>query len=171
MHATIRGGMQVVAKAEAKARGLKRYFTGELCNAGLHRDERYACNGQCVPCNRERNLAKYQNNAAFRERFKAYCRKRHHAKRDELNAQTRARYYANHEARKAKERARHALNRERFNQGAKARYRADPEAYKARNRKARAADPEKYRKLDRAKWHRYHARKQAAEGSFFSAGR
>lgn len=43
----------LVTRAEAKAQGLKRYFTGEPCRNG-HADERIFPSGKCVRCERER---------------------------------------------------------------------------------------------------------------------
>lgn len=44
---------QIITRAEAKAQGLKRYFTGKPCKHG-HVAERYLSTGQCVECLRER---------------------------------------------------------------------------------------------------------------------
>lgn len=41
--------LEVISREEAKARGLKRYFTGEPCKRG-HVAERYACSRGCVAC-------------------------------------------------------------------------------------------------------------------------
>lgn len=40
---------EIVSRAEAKAQGLKRYFTGKPCKHG-HVDERYVSSGKCAPC-------------------------------------------------------------------------------------------------------------------------
>jgi hypothetical protein len=44
-------GGKIITRAEAKARGLKRYFTGKPCKHG-HVDERLTVNTSCVVCNR-----------------------------------------------------------------------------------------------------------------------
>ncbi len=41
---------QIISRAEAKARGLKHYFTGKQCPNG-HIVERYVTNGCCLGCN------------------------------------------------------------------------------------------------------------------------
>ena len=46
--------MQVIDRAEAKKRGLKRYFSGEPCAAG-HIAERFTSNCLCVECRTEQN--------------------------------------------------------------------------------------------------------------------
>jgi hypothetical protein len=44
---------KIITRAEAKAQGLSRYFTGKPCLRG-HVAERYTGTKQCVECNRER---------------------------------------------------------------------------------------------------------------------
>jgi len=44
---------RVISRAEARAQGLKRYFTGELCANG-HIAERKVAGRQCVKCDLER---------------------------------------------------------------------------------------------------------------------
>jgi hypothetical protein len=43
--------MQIISRAEAKAKGLKRYFTGKPCKHG-HVAERQVSNATCVECER-----------------------------------------------------------------------------------------------------------------------
>jgi hypothetical protein len=45
--------MKIITREEARAKGLKRFFTGEPCLHG-HVCERGVSNGYCVDCNRER---------------------------------------------------------------------------------------------------------------------
>jgi hypothetical protein len=44
--------MMTITYADAKARGLKRYFTGKTCRAG-HVAERYVSTRTCVECDRK----------------------------------------------------------------------------------------------------------------------
>ena len=53
------------AREDAKALGLKRFFTGERCKQG-HVAERYTINGCCVACNLER-ASHYQKTEHARE--------------------------------------------------------------------------------------------------------
>jgi len=46
--------MQIISRAEAKAKGLKRYFTGKPCKHG-HVAERQVFNATCVDCQRAAN--------------------------------------------------------------------------------------------------------------------
>jgi hypothetical protein len=57
--------MKIISCNEAKARGLKRYFTGEPCPSG-HIAERYCCGGTCVVCTFLRNR---ENRKLHRERL------------------------------------------------------------------------------------------------------
>jgi len=50
---------EIITKQEAKARGLKYYFTGKMCKHG-HVCERYTNSGDCVECVRERNRRYYE---------------------------------------------------------------------------------------------------------------
>jgi hypothetical protein len=43
--------MQIISRAEAKAKGLNRYFTGKPCKHG-HVAERQVFNATCVDCER-----------------------------------------------------------------------------------------------------------------------
>jgi hypothetical protein len=67
---------------EAKAKGIKWYFTGEPCEKGHHVVPRYACNGQCVLCMRDK-LTRRRNTPdklATRERKQRADREAQHAK-------------------------------------------------------------------------------------------
>jgi len=43
----------IITRKEAKAKGLKRYFTGKPCKRG-HISERLVCNKGCIECELER---------------------------------------------------------------------------------------------------------------------
>lgn len=72
---------QVVSRADAKARGLNRYFTGEPCVRG-HVCERLISCSHCVECARTRDMVRYRKNPtrgrehgrlhgkAFREKYR-----------------------------------------------------------------------------------------------------
>ncbi len=54
--------MEIISRAEAKAKGLKRYFTGKPCKHG-HAAERYVASSECCVCKyhskrTEENIAK-----------------------------------------------------------------------------------------------------------------
>lgn len=48
---------KIISRAEAQARGLKRYFTGKPCKRG-HTAERYVARKGCIECESEKNKAK-----------------------------------------------------------------------------------------------------------------
>jgi hypothetical protein len=48
---------EIITRAEAKARGLKRYFTGKPCRNKGHVAERLTSNGNCMECKREQGRA------------------------------------------------------------------------------------------------------------------
>lgn len=50
--------MKIIPRAEAKALGLKRYFSGSPCKHG-HITERLTINGSCCECSRLKQLASY----------------------------------------------------------------------------------------------------------------
>lgn len=111
--------MQVISRSEAKAAGLKRYFTGKACKHG-HVSERDALKGACLQCktdwthkNKEkisqRNKEKYkQKPEIFNQRTKNWasknrktCLKLSNAWRknnpEKIKAQAKARYDKNPE--------------------------------------------------------------------------
>lgn len=64
--------MQIISRAEAKAAGLKRYFTGEPCKYGHVAEVQVSSNG-CCECNKIKKKAKYQENLeASRAARRAY---------------------------------------------------------------------------------------------------
>lgn len=76
--------MQAVTRAQAKADGLQRYFTGAPCKRG-HLAERQTSNGTCFECarlcnpekKRANGLARYHaNKDAARARYRAYYLRR-----------------------------------------------------------------------------------------------
>ncbi len=75
--------MKIISRSEAKALGLKRYFSGKRCKNG-HLDERYTTTNTCVGCvpndpthrayQRAKSAAWYQANLEYaREKRKKYA--------------------------------------------------------------------------------------------------
>ena len=60
--------MKLISRKEAKAAGLKRYFTGKPCKRG-HVAERFVCIKHCIECNRASTAA---YDAEHREERAAY---------------------------------------------------------------------------------------------------
>lgn len=75
--------MEIISRAEARERGLKRFFVGEICSRG-HAEERYVSNGSCLACHRMRS-AKWRSgnaekvakqNSSYHQRHKANINKK-----------------------------------------------------------------------------------------------
>lgn len=73
---------QIITRQDAKAQGLKRYFTGGPCKRG-HVAERLVSNGKCVECRREwreanRDKVREQKRESYRKRCQdpEYCERR-----------------------------------------------------------------------------------------------
>lgn len=90
----------IISWSEAKAKGLKRYFTGKPCIHG-HVEERHI-NGSCIKCH-EDSVARYRekNADAVRASVAAYGKVYHQLNKDKLNAKARARYAKRKQAEKA----------------------------------------------------------------------
>ncbi len=64
---------QVISKPQARAAGLRHYFTGKPCPQG-HASKRFVANGQCSDCNTERHRSYVQRNKeSIRKKYLAYC--------------------------------------------------------------------------------------------------
>jgi hypothetical protein len=80
--------MEIISRAEAKAKGLKRYFTGVPCKNG-HIDERLVSGGKCCECGRERARRWRQanpekNRESVRESSRKYCQAHPEKKRESV---------------------------------------------------------------------------------------
>jgi 5-methylcytosine-specific restriction endonuclease McrA len=97
--------MKIISCAEAKALGLKRYFTGAPCKRG-HIAERATVNSTCCECSNLKVKAKYHSDPeAARARQNAYYHG-HKERIQETNALSRARNADKIKARKKAEYAR-----------------------------------------------------------------
>jgi 5-methylcytosine-specific restriction endonuclease McrA len=83
----------IVTRADAKAAGAKRYFTGKPCRNG-HLCERYASNEQCVVCNLAHAERYEQANHEYVANYRKAWRE---ANKDKLSAKTMAWREANRE--------------------------------------------------------------------------
>ena len=62
----------MMTRAEAKALGLARYFSGKRCLAG-HRAERWVYNWGCCECKKEDQRQRYTNDSEYREKRQTSC--------------------------------------------------------------------------------------------------
>lgn len=144
---------RIISRAEAKAKGLKRYFTGKKCPYG-HVAERWVSGGACAECLAERvranqkrmreeepervKKAKAEHYERRKEHIKARVKRNYHADieksraaarkyveehREEARVRVKAWVAANTERKRAADRTYNALNRATVN-AAKAKYRA-----------------------------------------------
>lgn len=121
--------MEITSRADAKAQGLKRFFTGVPCKHG-HTEERFVSDGSCVACKRESSLAWHRANpekskvreAARRGTRSEYSKSRYARKRDELIAASRKWRNENPEKVVAKNSAYYKRNRDAIISGKIKRY-------------------------------------------------
>jgi 5-methylcytosine-specific restriction endonuclease McrA len=146
----------IITRAEAKAAGLTRYFTGKPCNHG-HMCERYVKGGACLECVKMNGAEHYAQNT---EKVKA-SQAEHYSRNAEKIKATRNAYRAqNPEKVKAGHAAYYARNADRLRTEKVASYARDPEKAKTMIKKCINANPEKYAAISR----NGRARRKAAEG-------
>ena len=85
--------MQIITRAEAKAQGLVRYYTGEPCKRG-HVCERHTCDFKCLMCNAEKAKERRAKDPERERRRRKEWREKN---KEKLREQRRARYLANPE--------------------------------------------------------------------------
>jgi hypothetical protein len=73
------GPKEIISKGEARARGLKRYYTGKPCPQG-HIDERMVSGGGCRTCQKRRLKEYYRNTVRGKTYVSLYNRAYHAAK-------------------------------------------------------------------------------------------
>jgi len=146
-----------VSRSEAKASGLKRYFTGTPCPHG-HFAERAMTNGECVTCCRiraRRNVKLWRKaQPDIRERRAAEARRRR----------------KNHpEAALERDRAERAKHRDKIAVRQKSWRERNKDSCAAYDARWKAENPEAFREKCRRRQARRRARKMAADGTFSAA--
>lgn len=101
--------LEIIGKADARAAGLTRYFTGKPCRRG-HLAER-VLSGNCVECAR---IAMAKHYPANRQKINERDRQRYLASPDEYKARARRYYQENTEKARAANLAWKIRNQERF---------------------------------------------------------
>jgi hypothetical protein len=89
--------LPIIARKNAKALGLKRYFTGRPCRNGNHIAERLVSTGHCLRCTSLRVARLRKHDPSYRQRASIYRRARAIRKRNDIRAKQRAYYLANRE--------------------------------------------------------------------------
>lgn len=127
---------EIITRAEAMARGLKRYFTGKPCRYG-HVTQRLTSGSACVECRLSPRWL------AYIKRWQAESPEKHRAKFARYDA-------ANREARRQAAEVRRAADPEKHRLIVKRHYAKHRERVLARDRAYREANPEKRRETVRA---------------------
>jgi hypothetical protein len=126
--------MKLISKKEAKGQGLRRYFTGALCQKG-HLSEKYVSDGGCAECALERANRRYADNTAG---ILKQSRERYQSDPGKIKARVAARREAEPEKVRAEKERDYARNKAR---------------YIAKAAEWAAANPEKVREYGR-NWHK-----------------
>jgi hypothetical protein len=149
---------KIITRAEAKALGLKRFFTGKPCKRG-HVAERQVGNASCVECaqeyhaaNREKHIERFREyRAAHHEHLLSLHREYYLANREQIRKKARLSYSQLSPEKKRQHQEQNKLwataNPDRMRESAR-KHRAKPTAKQRRRewqKKDRAANPEKYR--------------------------
>ena len=130
----------VISRADARAKGLKRFFTGLECPNG-HVAQNYTATGKCVLCsNKAKALWASQN----KERVRAYNAEWHCNHAEERKAYGKARYSANIDKERVSARARAAR-----------RWKENKELVLQQIANWKSNNPEKVRKISRASQAKY----------------
>lgn len=136
----------IISRAEAKAAGLKRYFTGKPCPKG-HVADRGVGDGACVICKAEDSRRRYEANPdaareAARERARRSREANPEAHREAKRQSSRRWREANPEAHREISRRWREANRESHREAMREHgrrwYKANRESYRANNRKRAA---------------------------------
>ena len=126
--------MEIITRAEAKAQGLKRYFTGKPCKYG-HVSERLVSDGKCCECRKKRHK---ENKDAIAERNREYYK----ANKEALAEKQREYRKANKEVVAKKELEYYKANKEVITERALKYYKANKDAVAERGREYRKANKE-----------------------------
>lgn len=152
---------EIITRAQARAQGLKRYFTGLPCSRG-HVAERQVCNLTCLECDREKHRAAYDP-----EKNRENGRRWREANREKVAADSAA--YGRSPQAKAYKAAYYQANKGRISERRKARYAEQREVAVEYSRAWVQANPERAREAFRMAASRRRARKRSAGGHHTSA--
>lgn len=126
--------MILIARAEARAAGLDRYFTGKPCKFG-HTVERYVSNGECVICSQSRNARWMAENAEQRREWTVTHRQEN---ADKIREMKKAWRDKNREHVRITDRQRGSRHKEKVLERALAWQRDNPDGVRARAARRRA---------------------------------
>jgi len=149
--------IEIISRKDARAQGLKRYFTGKPCTHG-HIEERLVSDATCRTCDLARCRAQKEKRAASDKR------------RHQLNPQPgreRARLWrlANPDKAKATQRAWRKANRERHRENGRRWYFSNPARQRELAARWEKENPDRYRDTRAATSRKRRARKKGAAGT------
>ena len=152
--------IEVISRADAKARGLKRYCTGEPCKRG-HVAERRVSDCGCVVCGREK-AASVEDRLRRKDYFREHQAKYRAANPDRVRATLRASYARHREKRVEEKRVERAVDPDLTRAILRRSYQKHKEQRSEDMRRYRAENPDRINALNRS----YKARKRGAEGRY-----
>lgn len=126
---------EIISRKDARAQGLKRYFTGKPCKKGAHAAERLCSNGECLDCVKAESAAR--------------SRRRYAANPEKLSARTKRWAAANPDRKIAHAAKWRAANPEKWRESNRRSKQANQQKYTDRQRADYALNPEKYRVVER----------------------
>lgn len=130
---------EIIARKDAMAQGLKRYFTGKPCKKAAHVFERLCSNGECLACAKVDDAARSRRRRAadpakWSERTKRWAM----ANPDKVRAKTQRWRGANPEKWRESNRKSKAARQQIYTDRQRADYAVNPEKYRVVERKRRA---------------------------------
>lgn len=130
---------EIIARKDARAQGLKRYYTGKPCRKAQHIAERLCSNGECLACisdeSAERSRRRYAANPGkVLARTKAWARENAERKR----AHSQKWRDANPQKWRDSNRKSKQANQQKYTDAQRADYAANPEKYRVVERRRRA---------------------------------
>lgn len=179
---------EIVSRSDAKARGLPRYYTGNVCK-NSHIAERRTINGICIDCDRDiQARCREKNPDRFRAKWKRASARARALNPERVNRNNRKWASANPDKVKAKKKRWRSSNLEHSRESEKRWRDANPDKIKKKNRSYKTANaerlapiarkrteqwrienPDKVRENGRKASHTRRARQYEAGGSYTNA--
>ena len=147
---------EIISRKDARAQGLRRYFTGKPCKNG-HLDERFVSDATCRTCDVARCRAQKKRRAASDA-------KRHKDNPEPRRERARLWRLANPDKAKAAQKAWRQANRDRHRKNGQRWYFSNPARQRELAERWEQKNPDRYRDTRAATSQRRRARKKGAAG-------
>jgi 5-methylcytosine-specific restriction endonuclease McrA len=157
----------IITRAEAKSRGLKRWFSGDPCKQG-HVAERSTATGVCVECRLASVKAWGEANP---DKVSAYKKKHHEANKDKIRDRMKARSEPKREAERARKKADYEANADKIRARRRARYAANVDKARAASREWHGQNQDKARAVKKAYREANPGKVRAARKAYHEANR